>query len=147
MKRIIEHEESLNVVRQKCIKRNTDFKGEELTHLNLAFMELQKSYGKKIATPIDLSCSSCVHTAMNAVHNYIVNEEQPELSDEQTEDILMGMVIDKLSLELELEEVPEEKPFFNAIEQLHTLTLSELREMYPHIKARSVEKFIERLNA
>jgi len=112
MKRIIDNLESLEVVRGKCKSRNVDFKGEELRHLNVVFMELQKSYGNKFVRPLDQSCSSCIVSAMNAIHNYIVNEEP------------------------KVEEKPKER----------YKSLKQLRILHPHIKATSVNKFMELLN-
>ena len=128
MKRIVENVESLDAIRSKVESRETDFDKKELVHLNLCWIELQKSYGKQIVKPLDQSCSSCRVTAMRVLHNYITNEEPKA---EKVEEV----------------ETPEEpKEFMNAIEDLYTLKLSELREMYPHIKAKTVSKFIERLN-
>ena len=65
---------------------------------------------------------------MRVLHNYITNEEPKA---EKVE---------------EVETAEEPKEFMNAIEDLYTLKLSELREMYPHIKAKSVYSFIHKLN-
>lgn len=78
MKRITENIESLNAIREKCKKKQSDFTKEELRHLNLVNIELQKSFGKKFVKPLDKSCGYCVITAMNSVHNYIVYEESKD---------------------------------------------------------------------
>ena len=130
MKRIIENVESLDAIRSKVESRETDFDKKELLHLNLCWIELQKSYGKQIVKPLDQSCSSCRVTAMRVIHNYITNEEPKAV-----------VVVEVATIE-----EPQEAEFVNAIEDPHPLKLSELRELYPHIKAKTVSKFIERLN-
>lgn len=122
MIRIKENIESLNAIREKCKKRQTDFNQEELTHLDLVFIELQKSYGKRHVRPLDRSCSSCVLRFMSSVHNYIVGLEVVE-------------VVTISSGEVEIEQDENEK-----------LTLPELRAKYPNVKARSKEKFLRLLN-
>ena len=153
MKRITEYEESLNIVRAKCESKNTDFTKEELKHLSLANIELQKSYGKKFVKPLDKSCSYCVITAMNCIHNYIKFEEpikrlgivQEEILNSlesalgnPTEEVLTG--IEELASQKHPLTEPEE-----IVEDLAKLPLKELRKRFPNIKARSIDRFIELL--
>tara|TARA_R110000772_G_scaffold123755_14_gene230174 strand:- start:2074 stop:2463 length:390 start_codon:yes stop_codon:yes gene_type:complete len=128
MKRIVENVESLDAIRSKVESRETDFDNKELVHLNLCWIELQKSYGKQIVKPLDQSCSSCRVTAMRVIHNYITNEEPQEV----------------VVVEVEPIEEPQDEEF--VIDYFETLNLYQLRELYPHIKAKTVSKFIERLN-
>ena len=132
MIRIKENIESLNAIREKCKKRQIDFNQEELTHLNLVFIELQESYGKRHVRPLDRSCSSCVLRFMSSVHNYILNEE---LNESLTFTKTTKKVVTISSGEVEVEQDENEK-----------LTLPELREKYPNVKARSKEKFLRLLN-
>ena len=142
MKRITEQIESLNLVREKCKRKDTDFKKDELVHLNLAFMELQKSYGKKHVKPINRSCSFCVVQAMRVVHNYIVNEE-PKVT---------VIPVNHIEQDGNIMPLPD-GDFTDIIEQAHldtdkdltTLSLKQLRAKFPNVKARSIEKFIELL--
>jgi hypothetical protein len=172
MKRITEYEESLNIVRAKCESKNTDFTKEELKHLSLANIELQKSYGKKFVKPLDKSCSYCVITAMNCIHNYI-NFEEPKTIIELSPSNLTKEEKVKIQEELKKsskkssqvivssegsEIIPVthievdgdftgviEKASQESIEELAKLPLKELRKKFPNIKARSIDRFIELL--
>ena len=140
MIRVKENIESLNAIREKCKSGHTDFNDAELTHLNLVFIELQKSYGKRYVRPLDRSCSSCVLRFMSSVRNYIVNEEDVtnfyELDDSIIKDKHVGIEVVTISSgEVEIEQDENEK-----------LTLPELRAKYPDVKARSKEKFLRLLN-
>jgi len=145
--------ESLNAIREKCKSGHTDFNDAELTHLNLVFIELQKSYGKRYVRPLDRSCSSCVLRFMSSVRNYIIIEElHSEVTNEfnaRPDDILNPKHVRLLDVlpeyndntvtissgEVEIEQDENEK-----------LTLPELRAKYPDVKARSKEKFLRLLN-
>lgn len=196
MIRIKENIESLNAIREKCKKRQTDFNQEELTHLNLVFIELQKSYGKRHVRPLDRSCSSCVLRFMSSVHNYIMGEEigKSEKSLNKTKEgfkKLFSAIVDLKdsessksitisSGEVEVEQDKNEKHLDrlivdrvkedsridllnmngvcgspqlsnNIMDEINVLeneklTLPELREKYPNVKARSKEKFLRLLN-
>ena len=135
MIRIKENIESLNAIREKCKKRQTDFNQEELTHLNLVFIELQESYGKRHVRPLDRSCSSCVLRFMSSVHNYILNDEIEKSAKSYLKTAEASKSITISSGEVEIEQDENEK-----------LTLPELREKYPNVKARSKEKFLRLLN-
>lgn len=150
MKRITKHEDSLNVVREKCESRQTDFNAEELKHLSLVHIELQKSYGKKFVKPLDKSCGYCVITAMNCIHNYIIHEENKGLKvlihnnissdgtkSSQDDDFVFPHDLDNQ------EKLNQEET--NEYEELAKLSLKELRLKFPNIKARSIDKFIELL--
>jgi len=161
MKRIIEHEESLNVVRQKCDTRQTDFTAEELRHLNLVNIELQQSYGKKFVKPLDQSCGYCVITAMNCVHNYIKFEESKDAGKnkskhiEQVKEDHKPKVIEEWGTgntyhengALNITEIQElaEETHPKTDEDLTGLSLKDLRAKFPNIKARSIDRFIELL--
>ena len=170
MKRITEYEESLNIVRAKCESKNTDFTKEEIKHLSLANIELQKSYGKKFVKPLDKSCSYCVITAMNCIHNYINFEEsknaesnkaknkkevqkknEPRLIGKLENKTIIPVTDDKIKkASQELGSVPDdlnnEQPQ-ESIEEIAKLPLKELRKRFPNIKARSIDRFIELLKA
>jgi len=155
MKRITEHEESLNIVRAKCENKNTDFTKEELKHLSLANIELQKSYGKKFVKPLDKSCSYCVITAMNCIHNYIKFEESKNAESnkaknkkevqKKNEPRLIGKLENKTIIPVTDDKI--KKASQESIEDLAKLPLKELRKIFPNIKARSIDKFIELLKA
>ena len=154
MKRIIENTESLEVVRQKCITRQVDFKDDELAHLNLVFIELQKSYGKKHVKPLDRSCSYCIITAMNSVHNYLAQEGFEKKSEQIVEEIIeehkieAPVIVDCAPSEIEipLNETVKIISDDKGVRLADELSLPELRTKYPHIKARSKERFLELLN-
>ena len=141
MKRIVKNLESLEVVRLKCTKRQTDFTKEELRHLNLVNIELQKSFGKKYVRPLDESCPYCKITAMNSVHNYIMFEESK---------VENNTVIPVTHIEVDGDIMPlPDGDFTDVIQEASNddqLSLKELRVKYPHIKARSVARFLELLN-
>lgn len=152
MKRIKEHEESLNVVRAKCTRKDSDFTADELRHLNLVNIELQKSYGKKYVKALDQSCGYCVITAMRCIHNYIVNEEPSNdiptfevIVDETTETGLESISLVKEpphginSIIFEESDMPIDH------KDNELLTLPELRKKYPEIKARSKQDFLNKL--
>lgn len=152
MKRITENIESLNAIREKCKKKQSDFTKEELRHLNLVNIELQKSFGKKFVKPLDKSCGYCIITAMNSVHNYIIYEEPISKAAEAFNDL------DETLREIEVEVL--EDSFFGestseqltGIEEIarqvtdKELSLPDLRKKYPKIKARSKTDFLKRLN-
>ena len=160
MKRILDNLESLEAVRLKCTKRQTDFTKEELRHLNLVNIELQKSYGKKYVKPLDQSCGRCKITAMNSVHNYIMFEESKDATknkDKNTNEVQeenkpsviveLGKTAEEL-VDIIIEEHKIERPTITDIEitsEDDKLSLKELRIKHPHIKARSVERFLELL--
>lgn len=157
MKRITEQIESLNVVREKCKRKDTDFKKDELVHLNLAFMELQQSYGKKHVKPINRSCSFCVVQAMRVVHNYIVNEE-PKVDlyknvSELTVDLDTSQDNVYPAIDYKVNVIDDAVTFEDLAKQTHpkteedltSLSLKELRAKFPNVRARSIEKFIELL--
>ena len=164
MKRITGYEESLNIVRAKCESKNTDFTKEELKHLSLANIELQKSYGKKFVKPLDKSCSYCVITAMNCIHNYIMFEEPKvkviyadtlEELEHKTTKIKEEFIDSSESIiesiieahKIESPDIVDCKPPQESIEDLAKLPLKELRKKFPNIKARSIDRFIELLKA
>ena len=73
---------------------------------------------------------------MNAIFNYITNEEPKKVKRVIVEDV----VIESVSKEyehIELVKIPEQEYDYKS------LTLIELREMFPDIKARSKEKFLK----
>lgn len=169
MKRIVDNLESLEVVRLKCTKKQSDFNKEELKHLNLVWIELQKSFGKKYVKPLDQSCGYCKITAMNSVHNYIMFEESKEAEQNKAKNIEEVREKNKPNLIGEIKNIYEEVGSIsekdakklegnivvtfsdNPIEVINVvsddqLSLKELRTKYPHIKARSVDRFLELLN-
>jgi hypothetical protein len=137
MIQITDNKQSLEVVRLKCTKRQTDFNADELRHLNLVWLEVNKKLGKQHTKPLDQSCSYCVITAMNTVHNYIMFEEPKHGTKE-----------------IKLNEVDETKdwdsdntyPEKGLLNETPKPTLKELRAAHPHIKATSVEVFLQKLN-
>jgi len=135
MIRVKENIESLNAIREKCKSGNKDFNDAELTHHNLVFIELQKSYGKRYVRPLDRSCSSCVIRFMSSVRNYILNDEIEKSAKSYLKTAEASKSITISSGEVEIEQDENEK-----------LTLPELREKYPNVKARSKEKFLRLLN-
>ena len=157
MKRIKEHEESLNVVRAKCTRKDSDFTADELRHLNLVNIELQKSYGKKYVKALDQSCGYCVITAMRCIHNYIVNEEPKTekvvISSGEIE-VEQATIIPVTHMEIDGDIVPlPDGDFMDIIESAsqtiteedENLSLPELRTKYPEIKARSKQDFLNKL--
>ena len=140
MKRIVDNLESLEAVRLKCTKKQSDFTKEEIKHLNLVWIELQKSFGKKYVKPLDQSCGYCKITAMNSVHNYIMFEESK---------VENNTVIPVTQMEVEGDIIPlPDGDFTQIIEEASKddqLSLKELRVKYPNIKARSIERFLELL--
>ena len=143
MKRIIENRKSLEAVRAKCIRKDIDFSKEELKHLNIVFIELQKSYGKKSVKPLDMSCSHCIGRFMNSVHNYIMFEESKEKGVTQKTEPLVK-VTNKYNFEQEITVRDKTEDTSTCDNEL--LSLPELRTKYPEVKARSKEKFLELLN-
>lgn len=162
MIRIKENIESLNAIREKCKNRQTDFNQEELTHLNLVFIELQKSYGKRYVRPLDRSCSHCISTFMGSVYNYIMGEEIEKAAkslNETTEAFkkLNSAIVDLKNSEASKSIVDDAVKISDVVtissgeveveqDENEKLTLPELRAKYPNVKARSKEKFLRLLN-
>jgi|GEM_PF-5476260 len=121
--------DSLNAIRQKVTTRQTDFSKKELLQLEEVYIEIQeKRVGKKNVI-LDKGCSSCISSAANIVFNYITFHEPKEIDIEKP--------------------IPAEKVNVVVKEvsgnELQDLSLKELRQLYPNIKARSVKEFIHEL--
>lgn len=124
----LESIDSLNAIREKVSIRKNDFNKHELLHLAEVYAEItQKSMGK--AKVLDTGCSSCIASAANIVYNYITFHEPKEI---EVEEMLPLNEVNTVIVEVSGNE-------------LEDLSLSELRQLYPDIKATSVKKFIEKV--
>lgn len=124
----LESIDSLNAIREKVSIRKNDFNKIELLNLAEVYAEItSKSMGK--AKVLDTGCSSCIASAANIVYNYITFHEPKEIDIEQIKplDEVNVVVVEVSGNELE------------------DLSLSELRQLYPEIKATSVKKFLEKV--
>lgn len=124
----LESIDSLNAIREKVSIRKNDFNKTELLQLAEVYAEItSKSMGK--AKVLDTGCSSCISSAANIVYNYITFHEPKEINIEQIKplDEVNTVIVEVSGNELE------------------DLSLSELRQLYPEIKATSVKKFLEKV--
>ena len=124
----LESIDSLNAIREKVSIRKNDFNKHELLNLAEVYAEItQKSMGK--SKVLDMGCSSCIASAANIVYNYITFHEPKEIEVEEmlTLDEVNTVIVEVSGNELE------------------DLSLSELRQLYPDIKATSVKKFLEKV--
>lgn len=125
----LESIDSLNAIREKVSIRKNDFNKHELLHLTEVYAEItEKSMGK--AKVLDVGCSSCIASAANIVYNYITFHEPKEI---EVEEMLPLDEVNTVIVEVSGNE-------------LEDLSLSELRQLYPDIKATSVKKFIEKVH-
>lgn len=108
-----EQKESLNAIRFKIVNDQTDFNKQEVLHLTVVYSYITKYAGKERV--LNMSCQSCLITAMNITKNYIKYHED---IDVQLTNIVRV----------------EKRP-----------TLKELREQHPNIKSNSVEGFLKKL--
>jgi hypothetical protein len=120
--------ESLNAIREKIAIRKYDFSKVELLHLEAVYAEITKQSMGKMKV-LDKGCSSCIASAANIVYNYITFHEPKEI---EVEKILPVKDVETVIVEVSGNE-------------LEDLSLSELRELYPDIKATSVKRFIEKV--
>lgn len=124
----LESIDSLNAIREKVSIRKNDFNKHELLHLAEVYAEITKeSMGK--AKVLDVGCSSCIASAANIVYNYITFHEPKEIEVEE--------MIPLDDANIVIVEVSGN--------ELEDLSLSELRQLYPEIKATSVKKFLEKV--
>lgn len=124
----LESIDSLNAIREKVSIRKNDFNKTELLQLAEVYAEItSKSMGK--AKVLDTGCSSCISSAANIVYNYITFHEPKEINIEEIKplDEVNTVIVEVSGNELE------------------DLSLSELRQLYPEIKATSVKKFLEKV--
>lgn len=124
----LESIDSLNAIREKVSIRKNDFNKIELLNLAEVYAEItRKSMGK--AKVLDVGCSSCIASAANIVYNYITFHEPKEI---EVEEMLPLDEVNTVIVEVSGNE-------------LEDLSLSELRQLYPDIKATSVKKFLEKV--
>lgn len=120
----IESINELNEIREKITRKAVDYNQRELLCLTAVYADITKqSIGK--AMILDMSCSSCIKEAVNIAHNFVKFHEIPEPSKETQAKITIVDV--------------------NKDVDLNELSLSELREMYPHIKSTSKKGFMAQL--
>lgn len=81
------NKESLNQIREKVAKKEYDFRGKELLHLEEAYHELNLHFFLKKKV-LDKSCSSCIITAVNQLYNYITYHEVEGVKRENKADIV-----------------------------------------------------------
>lgn len=124
----LESIDSLNAIREKVSIRKNDFNKIELLNLAEVYAEItSKSMGK--AKVLDVGCSSCISSAANIVYNYITFHEPKEINIEEIKPLNeVNVVVVEVSGN-----------------ELEDLSLSELRQLYPEIKATSVKKFLEKV--
>lgn len=117
MKKISEYRVELDLIKSKVLKQDSQFNKNELQAIQAVVSEIQSNLGQK-RKPVDLGCSSCVNNAVLTIRNYIKQIETVE------KDVMI---------------VEDKKPTYEG------MTLADLREMYPEIKARSIESFLIKL--
>lgn len=115
----------LEAIRTKVEKRQIDYTKTELDCLKAVYDDIQKQIGSKMR--LNTSCSSCVVSGMNIVHNYIKFHELPEAPVSAKAKVTKVVIS---SGEVNLDE---------------GLSLKELRAKYPGIKSNSVEGFLKKL--
>lgn len=108
-----EEKDSLNAIRFKIVNDQTDFDKQEVRHLQVVYTYITKYAGKERV--LNLSCQSCLITAMNITKNYIKYHEDIDV---------------QLKNVVRIEATPK---------------LKELREKYPNIKSNSVKGFLKKL--
>jgi len=113
-------QKSLDHIRFKVERQQYDLRGVELQCLAQVFEEIQFVMVKK-KVKLNIGCPGCVKTAINVVYNFIHSHEERTNSN-------------NAKVEVKRVDAPIEQP-----------KLSELRLKYPHIKATSVEVFLQKL--
>lgn len=168
--------DSLNAIRQKVTTRQTDFNQKELLLLEEVYSEIQSKFVGKKNVILDKGCSSCISSAANIVFNYINFHEPRQIEIEKpipVEDVekvlqalknnngktlvaftdneeYVKMVEEIGAKDFEVTDgilqVPGLKEAIDSKKELKDMKLSELRQLYPNIKARSVKEFLHELN-
>lgn len=127
----VQSKEAVNVLRERALKMD----GKSLTTVELTLLqEFKNEIEKRLGTrqrPLDTSCSSCIMTELKRLKNYIENHE-PRNEEQPVE------ITEEVGLEIEVELDLDE-------DTLRGMKLKELRNLYPEIKATSVDTFVDKL--
>ena len=160
----IESTEELEVIRPKAKRKDVDLNDMEKQCLSVVYEEITKKVQKVKRATLNLSCSSCVRSAINLVYNYITyhEEREVEVPQEKAKVTIVEnqlpqyeVVIDEDEstgvdrIEFTSDAYVDAKQFtfptdLDKPEKLYAdKTLKELRELFPDIKKRSKEDFIQ----
>jgi ABC-type phosphate transport system ATPase subunit len=111
-------QKSLDFIRVKVVNQQYDIRGIEAQCLAEVFEEIQlKATGRKVT--LNIGCNGCIKTAVNVVYNFIQQHEERK-----------GLNTANVT------KIEVNKP---------ALSLTQLREKHPHIKATSVKVFMQKL--
>jgi hypothetical protein len=100
-----EANESLNVIRQKVMRKAIDINDQEFLHLDLVHREITKqSTGKEMK--VSKGCSSCINNAVNILYNFVMfHEEKHEATEKSTPSIEMVSVPKAIAEEFKLNDL------------------------------------------
>lgn len=112
---------SIEIIREKVVRGATDYSKSEQLALSEVYGDVTYLAGKRRV--LDVSCSSCLISAVTIIGNYIKYHEHNETP------------------------IPEVKAnvYMRSVNENDGLTLSQLRTKYPGVKATSVIGFISKL--
>lgn len=128
---VLDCKEAIEINRTRAL--NMDSRGMTNVELN-ALQEFQNAVEKALKqrqAPLDRTCNSCIMHVLRSLKNYIEYYE-PKNDEEPVE------ITEEIGLEVEVELELDE-------ETLRGMKLKELRNLYPDIKATSVNDFVDKL--
>lgn len=138
----LKSKEYLRKILWKVENGKTDFNKEEKDCLREVFEEIQGWLGK--TRTLDLTCSNCVLSAIGIVKNYLNHHGgYDELKSEENEDEIKAKVT-IITLDSNQESKSQEQKEADSIE-LKGLQLKELRKLYPHIKSKTIDGFLKKI--
>lgn len=139
-----EEKDSLNAIRFKIVNDQTDFNKQEVLHLQVVYTYITKYAGKERV--LNLSCQSCLITAMNITKNYIKYHEDIDVQLKNVVKVKrFELVGDGEITGISFTDKPIKGMEWHAFSDDKTPTLKELREKYPNIKSNSVKGFLKKL--
>lgn len=166
---MLKNQDELEAIRLKVMTGQVDWKKHEKDCIKVVWEEIQEKYVGKKKTLDLLSCGGCsgqILSAVSIIKNYIMYHEPKQSELKQAK---VRMVVEEPEVKGIFERMQSKnytatvnneinpsvamhvaEDLINSItnknDDLEKLSLTELRERFPHIKSNSVKGFIEKLN-